>query len=296
MFFLVFAALIWYGYSLNTVRERGLVVPIEYSGVPDNIAFEQPLPDCFYITVRDEGKRLKEYKSGRLLPMQIDLTKQIAGERGTVHINSDQVRQQLSDQLQGTAKIQYIRPEVIQTDYYRQSSKRVGVVLQGEITPAQQYRFTQEPTLNPKKIVIYGKKEALDTISQVLTKKVERKNVKDTLRMSVELQDIENIRLSQDTVALEAVAEQFTEKRMTLPLQTRNVPRGEKLRLFPSTVDVLLQVNLAYFSRVTENTVAAYCNYPRKTSNTLTVELQYDKSVVSSAKAIPQEVEFIIEK
>ncbi|MBR1928773.1 MAG: hypothetical protein IJ834_03425 [Paludibacteraceae bacterium] len=296
LMFLVLAAIIWYGHALNTVRERQLIVPITYIGIPENVSTEDPLPDKFYITVRDQGKRLRAYRQNAMVAVSIDLTQQFRADKGTLHINAEQVKQKLSDQLQGTAKIQHIAPEVIQTTYYHQAQKKVKIKTDLDIETISQYKIVDGPTITPRNLMIYGKKEQLDTISQITTQYKKLTNVRDTLITKLCLQPIENVRFAQDSVDLFVVAEQFTEKRLVMPIQTKGVPRSENLRLFPATVEVVMQVKVNKFAQVTDETVSVYCNYPKGNASTLPVEVKYDKSIINSIRIKPDEVEFIIEK
>lgn len=293
--FLLFATMLWYGHALNAVRERTMSVSIEYLGVPDNVAFETPLPAEFQFTVRDQGKRLRVYSSDYLVPLQIDLSSQIKGEKGTVHLSAEQVRPKITDQLQGTAKLQKVSPEQITSDYYKQASKKLPVKLSGELQCASQYSFTQTPQLSPAHVMVYGKKEQLDTLREVWTEEVVLQSVKDTLRSEVSLRPIEGVRFAQTEIQLTAVAERFTEKRFTLPVTPQGVPAGERLRIFPATVELTAQIYLSHFADVDEKAFRVVCNYPNVETATLPFRVVYSSPYIISARVNPTEAEYIIE-
>ncbi len=296
LLFLIFATILWYGHSMNAVRERTMRVPIEYVGIPDDIAFETVLPSEFQFTVRDQGKRLRAYSSDRLAAVQIDLTKQIKGEKGSIHISAEQVRPKITDQLQGTAKLQQVEPAEVNADYYRQHQKKVAVRLSVEVTPAAQYVFTQQPRLSAPTTLIYGSKEALDTIREVTTETMSISNVKDTLRRSVRLQAINGIRLQDEELELTAVAEQYTEKRFVIAITPQQVPAGQRLLLFPSSTEVTVQLLLSHFNDIKEKDIKVVCDYPATAQSTLPLKAKYNSPYILSTRLKEQEVEYIIEK
>ena len=271
-------------------------INIQYIGISDNIAFSEPLPEVFRFTVRDQGKRLQKYHESDFAPIEMDLTQQLTGKEGHLHIAADQLRSKIADQLQGTAKIQNIRPDVIAADYYTQASKQVEVVIEGNIQTAAQYYFTQPPAAYPDKITIYGKKQQLDSIKTVRTEALNIQDIRDSLSIEAQLIPVEGCRLSTQTITVKAQSRQFTEKKLTMNIPTKGVPAGERLKLFPSTAEVTVHIPIEYFNEVNQSDITIYCNYPLKQQRTLPVELKYKSEHIIKARVMPQEVEYIIEK
>ena len=294
--FVVFATILWFGRALNVVREREMSVAISYIGIADNIAFEQKLPDKLYFTVRDQGKRLQKYRSSDFSAIEIDMSQLLTARQGTVHLSTEIYRQRITDQLQGTAKLQRMRPENIVADYYRQESKTVSVVFDGKISCASQYQLTNEPQLTPSQIKIFGKKQVIDTIKAVHTDFVSISGAKDTIQQSVALLPIADVRFQTNEVELTALAEQFTEKVFNLPVIVMGVPTQEYLRTFPSTVKVTLRVPLAHFNQVNEDDVQVVCQYPKEKGNTLPLKLKHKSKYITYSRLSPEEVEYMIEK
>ncbi len=294
--FLVFATILWFGHALNSTRDQKLQIPIEYVGLNGEIMFVEDLPQSFTIYVRDQGKRLRLYRDESFIPIQIDLSTQTTKENGVVQLTTEVVKQKITDQLQGTTRLQRVLPENISVQYYKQHQKKVPVCLVGRITLAPQYQFTQTPVLYPDSVIIYGSKDALQTIKEVNTEQLALSDIKDSLRVSVALQDIEGIRFAHTTVTLSALAEQFTEKVFTLPIHVLGAPSGVTLRLFPPTVDVAVRVGISHFNEVTEADMQVECTYPEQQINQLPLHLSYTSPYITKTRIMPAEVEYIIEK
>lgn len=294
--FLLFATVLWLGHALNSVRERTVHIGIEYLGIPDNVIFTEPLAEQFDIKIRDQGKRLFHYKKGVLQSVQIDLSSQLRHESGSVAITAEQVRQKITDQLQGTAKLQLIKPELISSGYYKQALKKVRVVLSSDMQPASQYQFTQLPLIEPQQITVFGKKEQLDTIREVYTEHIKQTNIKDTLRLEIGLSLPQGVTTKTERVQLSCVAERFTEKHFHLPLVVRNVPDGMRVITFPSVVELKMQVPMSQFADFTEADIEAWCNMPNADDKQLKVNVSSKKNLPKEIYLNPPTVEYIIEK
>lgn len=294
--FVIFATIIWFGHALNVVRERAVSIEVHYIGVEDNICFSSPLPEQLQVTVRDQGKRLQSYDKSYFAPITIDLSSQLQDREGQVVITSEQIRPKITDQLQGTAKLQKVVPEYVSLDYYRQAEKSVPVVFAGEVTPQKQYQLVGKVRLIPNTIKVFGKQEQLDSISQVLTEPLTINNAKDTIEREARLQPIAGLRLERQQVSIVAITEQFTERQFTLPIETLNVPEKESLRLFPNQVKVTLRLGINHFNDITDSDLHAVCYYPKRETTLLPIEVRCTLPFVNNIRVQPQEVEYIIEK
>ncbi len=294
--FLLFATILWFGHALNSTRDQKLQIPIAYTGLNPEVMFEKELPQSFTIYVRDQGKRLRLYKDDKFTPIQIDLKGQTTLESGMLQLTTEMVKQKITDQLQGTTRLQRVLPENISVRYYRQHQKEVPVRLQGTVNVASQYQFVQTPTLRPNVIMIYGSKELLQEIEEVQTEVLDLSQIKDNVSVSVALQPIDGVRFAASTVMLEAVAEQFTEKVFTRPIYVRGVPEGETLRLFPPTAEVVVRVGISHFNDVTASDVHVECTYPKQQLGQLPLQLRYTSPYITQSRITPTEVEYIIEK
>ncbi len=293
--FLAFASMIWFGHALNSTRDQKLDIPIHYTGVNADVLFAAPLPESFTIQVRDQGKRLRLYRQDTFSPIQIDLLQQTLDEQGTVQITAEAVRQKITDQLQGTTRLQRVLPENISVSYYRQYQKRVPVRLVDHITLAPQYQFTQVPRVMPDSVTVYASKETLHTLQEVFTKPL-AEQMKDSLRVRISLQAVDGVRFAASDVEVVAFAEPFTEKVFTLPIRIKNVPTGVTLRLFPPTVEATIRVGISHFNDVNEKDVLVECTYPTTQTTQLPLLLRYTSPYITQGRMSPTEVEYIIEK
>ena len=297
LMFVVVATALWFGHAMNTIRERTIEVHIEYEGIPEEYSFDRPLPDHVKVRLRDVGHRLSAYSDIFARPIVFDLTEQAALRNGELHLTADQLRPRINDLLQGTTRLQEMTPEVINATYHINARKQVQVVFLGQLTAQRQYELTSAPVLNPSSVSIFGPQEQLDTIDHVTTEAVNLDDVKDTLSLIVNVTPIEGLQISPQQVRLTAIAERFTEKVLTLPVQTKGVPQGQVMRLFPANVEVRVKVAMKDYNNLSDNSISAYVNYSEHNSNRkVDVHLKTSSSNLQIVRTYPTSVEYIIEQ
>ena len=296
LLFVALAAAIWYGHAMQSVRNTRVPVLIQYTGKPGSIGLAAPgLPDTVLIEVRDAGARLNAYHRDPLR-LTIDLRSYIHGEKGTIHVPSDALRRSLSDILQGTSRLIGTQPEEITCAYFTEQEKSVVLAFEGDVKPAAEYQIVSGPTLNRKRITVYGEDKMLSTIDTIYTKPVTLSDISDTTNVRVAIAIPQGLRTEVDSVDVEIILERFTEKKFIVPLHVKGVPEGYRLRLFPKEVEVSVRVGMSHFSEVQPNDIHAYCTYSPERTDKLDVDIQYTNPFITAAWAYPGVVEFILEQ
>lgn len=292
--FLVLATILWFGHAMESVRNTRVPVTVHYTGVPGKLAFEKPLPDTLWIEVRDAGKRLRGYHDG--LHLNVDLSHQLSGNRGTVLIANDVLRRSVTDLLLGTSKLISISPEQLEGTYHAEQSRWVPVVLQGQGEPASEYMLMGQPSLSQTQVTIYGARGCIDTLSAIYTEPLRATGLRDSVTLRLALTAPRGVRLSADSVDVSLFAVRCTEKVLRAHVQTQRVPAGEHLRVFPNEVEVTVRVPIDRFAEVSDDDIQALCTYPSVPTDRLDIELRSYNDHVLGMRANPDQLEFIIEK
>ena len=91
--------------------------------------------------------------------------------------------------------------------------------------------------------------------------------------------------------------ERFNELKYTFPVETRKVPTGYRLLLFPAQVEVYARVSQSHYSDVTAKDITVYCDYPTSTTDEkLPVRFIHRSKYIKSIRIVPAEVEYLIER
>ena len=293
--FIAIATFFWWGRAMTSSREAHVSLPITYTDIPSEIVFEQELPLSLNITLRDNGKLLRQV--AQTSPsINISLADRLTDESGHLLLSADVLRPKIQDILPGSTTIQQIRPETIESAYHRQEKKTVPVVLTASWAIAQQHQLATPPIIHPTEIEIFGKREQLDTIDCILTDSFHIKDLHDTVNCSAALIIPQGIRTPIKQADITLIAEQFTDKNFTLPIQVIDVPAGENVHLFPQQVSITVRVGISHFAQIQASDFQAVCAYPEQATNTLPIQIIHSNPHITQIRTNIREVEYIIER
>ena len=294
--FVALATALWFGHAMQSVRNARVVLPVHYTGIPQDAYFQdQLLPTSLKIEIRDAGKRLRKYQVNPP-ELTIDVSAQIHEQKGEIRVSSDVLRRSVSDLLQGTSKLVSVEPEQILCPYTRQEEKTVSIALDGDFLPAAEYQMVGEPQLLQPNVKAYGTAEQLATLQHIQTERVQVATLKDTTLLTLALLAPKGIRIAQDSVLVQIVTERFTEKQFRLPIHATETREGERLRLFPHEVSIVVRVGISHFAEVTEDDFDVWCPYPNMGDNRLTIYVEHHNPYITNLRFFPQEAEFIVER
>lgn len=299
LIFLMFVGLvtiIWWGRTMSSsLRDAKFPIDIIYSGVDDCIQFSTPLPTQIEATISDEGRNLR-HLTKQNLTITLDLSSYFTEKQGTFTLTSDIIRPRLQDILPSTAMIEHLSPDKFETSYQLQHSKRVPILLKYNVQCIPQHQLKGRPILSLDSIMVYGTEDMVNSIDSICTQAVTLVDVSDTVRQTVALQIPSTVRSKYTSVQATFIAEQFTDKTFTLPIQVTDVPQGEYVRLFPKETTVTVRVGVSSYAEVQASDIMVYCTYPTQTRNTLNVKAHSDNPHISNIRLYPSSVEYIIER
>lgn len=300
LLFFALAAVFWFINALGKERETTITIPIQYIGVPHNIAINNVAPSEILLNIKDQGLQLFSYSNNPLPPVSIDLNRHFS-EKGEILINSDQLSAKINRyiHLQPTTSVLEIHPDSILIQYEKLSSKTLPIELVSRIELAHQYMLSNKIRLNPNKITVFGTKKVLDSLKTIRTETLELKNLNDTSNFICKLKKVKHVRFSTNETKVSLFVELFTEKTVQIPVTAINCPNYLSIRTFPVVVNMTYNVGLSHFNSLDVNDVIAYIDYNDLKSgktNRLKVKIINNASYISNIRISPQEVDFLLEE
>lgn len=296
--FIMFVGLVtvvWWGRTMSSSRDGEIRVQLTYSGVDDRITFSTPLPLEIIVGIRDNGQQIRKVaKQDLILPL--NLSTLLTEKQGKLMLTAEMLRPRLQDILPGSTIIQHIEPENIAIPYQLQERKIVPIRLKARIQFKPQYQMKMPAILSQDSICIYGTEQALQSIHCIYTDSILIDNFCDSITESVSLQLPAGIRTAYSKIYVTHVAEQYTDKSFTIPIQVRNAPKGKQLRLFPQMAEVKVQVGISHYSQVSQDDLVAVCDYPTMPSQALSVEIVSKNPYISNIRSNTSSVEYIIKR
>lgn len=155
--------------------------------------------------------------------------------------------------------------EAILTDtlyfrFHRENFKKVPVQPVCSVEYAPQYTSEKGVQMLPDSVLVYGEPFHLENIERAYTKPFVLRGLKDPARGVIRLENMKEVRLSQEEVEYKVDVERFVEISTTVQVRARNVPPGRSLTVYPSTARVTYRCSFPVLSDPVGN-VSFYIDY-----------------------------------
>ena len=242
MGFVLVSAVFWCFITFNNDIQQDIDVRLEIINKPANVTFINDPPSTITVTLRDKGSAFVKYLFTSQPKLQIDFTKYCDSGTGYLKLNNVQLLTALRKVISRKASVMSVLPESLSVKYTDQEGKKVPIRFDVDVEPDM--RYVQNGDISPSvdSVVVYADRETLSQINEVYTYHVLLSGITDALNRWVSIAPVVGAKLVPSSVKIMVPIERLVQKKQKVAIQARNVPAGESLVLFPSSVDVLCLV------------------------------------------------------
>ncbi len=293
--FVLVAALLWLIQVLDKNYTYTISVPTHYENKPLDKALQYQLPKTIEVNVSADGFTLGNYLMfNEKKTLNFDLSEIAQKEKTTLQVKD----YGLLDSLLRKMTIVEIYPQTIEFVFQKISSKRVKIKNKLDLHFERQYQLARPLHLTPDSVTLYGAKQVLDTIKQVYTIQKTISEIANQSTHNIALQTIENVAFSDSVISLLIDAEQFTEKKYTVPITFINVPANVVVDLMQNSVVLTVFVGMSHVGTIVEADFKAVADYKKRNSQTgeIPVEIIAKPQSGTIIQQNPENVEIIVER
>lgn len=300
LLFFALAAAFWFVNALGKDRETTLTIPIRFVGIPQNIAIVNKVPSSITLNVKDQGLKLFSYSEQRLTPITFDLSR-VFYQKGEILFTSEQISANIKKypNLMPTTTVLEIQPDSIFIKYEKLSVKSLPVEFMSKIELAHQYMLSNKIELNPSIVMVFGPKNILDSLKSVQTEYVEFTELNESKQFTVKLKPIKSVRLCNYDTKVNLAVEQFTEKKIKIPVKYINCPANLAVRAFPAVVTLTYNVGLSHFNSLVNRDIEVFIDFndlELGKENRQKVRLINNSPYISNVRITPEEVDYLLEE
>lgn len=297
MLFMILAFIFWLMLFFQKENVEGTYrVPLKYTNVPEDVVFDNELPEFIEVTVADKGSEIFKLDVIRRDSLEIDVATLTEG--GTTVLQGDQYRQLILSRLSPSSAIRGYYPMNISLATSKLKSKQLMVIFDGEITTSRANLVVDSVLFIPETITAYGSKESLDQLKNAVTEYTIFKNLKSTSQLPIRINPVEGVKFSPDQVEAFIPIEEYTERGFEVPIVATHLPKDLDVKFFPSKVNVTFSVTLEEYKKIDPEDFEITLDYRKFHDNEdgrVEIELTKSPSTVVNPRLSPTSVEFLFE-
>lgn len=149
-------------------------------------------------------------------------------------------------------QIEYFVTDTLFFRFPYENSKRVPVYPVQLLDFDSQYMSDGGLKVEPDSVTIYGEPIHLNDVEKVNTEVIKLSDINASYHGLARLEKIKGVRMSDEMVHYSLKVSRYVEMPVTVQVQTRNVPPGKTLLVYPSTVNVTLKCSFPLSSDLKE--------------------------------------------
>lgn len=244
--FVVIATIFWFITALNESVSQSYEVQFSIRNIPDSVTFITDPPTDFHVSLRDKGTNI--LRSGVFKNPVIDVNFEDYARNGVFRISASDLNAEIKADIGSNASISGISIDSLRLYYTDQPGRRVPIVVQSDLTAASGYVISGSPTPVKGSVLAYSIRDEADTLRRVYTKKVVKKDLSQSIVVTVPIIAPANVKLIPSEIEVRINVEPLVRKETYIRVDVDNLPAGEGLLLFPNSVPVSFYVPMSRFN------------------------------------------------
>ena len=301
---LALASFLWFLNALEKHYTDHITIPVRYVNLPKNKDLTGKLPEKLDLTVDAFGYTLLQYKlSLAFSPILIDVNELTNNYLENLFLSKYSIstnvhKGEFAKQISSEIEIINIRPDSISFKVSRVIGKMVKVHPIVAATFAREYMLQKPPVAKPESILVRGPEEILDTLSKIITRPVELKNLSQNAIREAFVIIPPELKSELSKVSVQIAVEQYTEAKFEIPILIIHQPDTLLIKTFPSKVKILCKVGISQYNKLNNNSFNAIIDYSHHSGilSKLPVKLESRPENILSLDYFPKEVDYIIER
>ncbi|MDR1881436.1 MAG: YbbR-like domain-containing protein [Prevotella sp.] len=299
LFFVLLSSVFWMMQVYRQKFESTLTIPVKYVNVPDSIVFENELPSRIYVRIKDDGSAmLKYYFIHRRDSLAVDVRDIIKGTQEKV-IQGRNFEQLVRGKLFASSELISYSPTRVSYVYAVLHQKKLPVIYGGYIRLASGYLIDGELTIRPDSLLVYGSREALDTLHYAHTVNDTLREVTDDKKVQVAMKPVKGVRFVPNTVELNVSVDKFSTKEVEVPVECINLPENLTIKFFPSSVKIPFFVGIKRYNDISSRdfqVIVDYEDLKDLKEAPIPVRIMESPDYIQTKGPVPPEVEFVLEQ
>lgn len=261
-FFLIFSSIIWVLVQFSKEYNETVQISLDYVNEPlDKSLFNEP--KSLKINVTAKGFRLI-WKYRLFNPkLIIDLAQAKETENSKLVYNLEENRHTIENQLGINFDNTEFSKNNLIIDFQPRTEKKVLVIPVTNLNYDVGFSALNPVQLSPDSIRVSGPKNVIDTLTEIKTNTISGTKINSDFSgtVSIDTSQLGLVNFYKNKVQYHQNVAKFTEGKVQVPVEVKNVPKGINLSIFPKEVMLYYQVNLKSYDEVETSQFTVTCDY-----------------------------------
>ncbi|HEU4719088.1 MAG TPA: hypothetical protein VFU15_14690 [Bacteroidia bacterium] len=292
----------WFLHALSKEYVITVRIPVAYSHLPEKGLVAVDLPDSVDAEVSGSGFSLFAYQwlSGtEPLPLDFRQSRSVGGG------NFALATLQHPDRVEGVVghglKVLSVMPDTIILNFAGRVEKKVPVRPMVTVQCAPLCRMGDSIRTYPQFVTISGAEALVDRVSYLETETKTYRNVDKAVNEAIGLKippDLSQLIVAPSQVNLVIPVGKYTEKRVSVPVETINVPANSMVKTFPDKVDIVFEVPVGDYQNVSASMFRVVADYSKAKPGDKYLQLEIVRRPLNilNPRIEPQKVDYLIRK
>lgn len=289
---MLIATTLWFTFTLNQNFSTSCLFKVNYKNIPENKLPIAPLTSKLEGEIIGNGWNLMRYLyDNEIKTIEADLS-QVEG----IYLKEDILISLINDELPKNIQITQIVPKQIPVIFENRFNKKIPVKLNADLNFSENYYPIGKMKLSPDSITVGGPETIINALNFWETDTLSLNTIKSNLEGKISLKESDqfNIVFTEKEINYSLEVEQFTEKKLKIPINLINLNEGDEIVILPKQVDLSCTLPISLYDEVLVNDFvieADYKNNRRKDIIILTLVKQ--PAFLKDVHFHPASVEFI---
>jgi hypothetical protein len=299
LLFLTMSILFWTLIKLSKNYIAEVEFNLVYTEIPKNKLLQNEPSAKIKLTINTIGFKLLKY-SFKTRNLNYSLT-DLKRKEGSIYYSLSKSKlNYLQAQLTAETKVLKIEPDTLFFDLGVKKSKKVPIISKANLQFKTGYNLVKKYTLHPDVVTVSGPTKFIDSISEIITEKLDLLDISSSFEQELKLVVPNNsVALDLQNTTIKGDVEKITEGSFQLSYRVINLPKNYYISTFPKEVKVVYQVALTDYNKISENSFEVVCDYKETEDNNLDYlipKVVEKPEILFDVKLVPNKIEFLIKK
>ena len=298
-FFLLLAIIFWALTKFSKENSAKVEVSLLYTNLPETYLLGENNPNNITFDITSNGFDFLIYKMKPPV-VTIDVSKYFNDRNKVGVVPNSSLKDEIAKQINYSGDIRNLSKPELSIDLQGVQAKKVPVIINAVITYKHGFKKVDSLLADPDSINISGPKRLLDSIKGIGTKELALQNVDKDISTKIALENLPYPDLNSKikSVSVKQTVKEFAQKKLTLPIILKNVPKNTTIKIIPERIEITFIVPIEKFGSITIQDFEIVCDYKQRNTqeNFLTPTLVKSPKEAKNIEMLTKKIDFLIFK